>query len=425
MLTTWSAIRLDNEELEKTGSIVPVNLLIFGCDYFRERKSSEVNFWNDMVDRLSPSFNEIVVVSVNSRDVEVEHAGRNVTIYNLPPKYFTKSQRKGADLEYSGHAFHRMPMSIVYKTMSFVSYVPRLTKIIRKHNIGIVHYMRVFGLLNERLIGMNPDLVYTITVSTHVDRGFPAHQIYHVIKNLSFSPFDKIIATAEATARRMTELKVEKERIRVIPWATDAGEEKLSDGCKTVPEKEDAKKLVLWAGPLQGTGDQEFQMAYRIAGRVTESVDGYRFVFAFKPDKMPAYIERSESGSIRVIETDREQFSNLMCSADLFLSPVVNMKRTVAPPLTWIEMMQHGVPVITTPVEGAEEIVHSNETGYLIEGEREAIALLTGLKRADMDRVKTGARKFVDEKYNVTKIANGYLGVWRELLVEKGFGARI
>ena len=71
-----------------------------------------------------------------------------------------------------------------------------------------------------------------------------------------------------------------------------------------------------------------------------------------------AFVEQVEkvAGAV-VMETNRQEFDALQSLAALFLSPVCNRNRTVAPALTWIEMMQKGVPVLTTPVAGTEELI--------------------------------------------------------------------
>ena len=62
------------------------NLLLFGCDFFPARKTSEINFWHDVIGYFESSFREIVVVSVNNRPVHKENLSSGVTLYNVPPR---------------------------------------------------------------------------------------------------------------------------------------------------------------------------------------------------------------------------------------------------------------------------------------------------------------------------------------------------
>src|SRR5210317_1667763 len=119
------------------------NLLLFGCDFFAQKKASEINFWNDMTEYLSKSFQEIVVISVNNRTSKMERLNHNIYLYNIKPYYWGKDYRIH-DKDYTGKRFHRLPFSVLFKTYSFLRYQKLFTYCIKKHNIGIIHYMRVF-----------------------------------------------------------------------------------------------------------------------------------------------------------------------------------------------------------------------------------------------------------------------------------------
>ena len=53
----------------------------------------------------------------------------------------------------------------------------------------------------------------------------------------------------------------------------------------------------------------------------------------------------------------------------------------VAPPLTWIECMANGLPVLTTDVPGAEELVEDGRTGYRVTTRDELAAAVAALCR--------------------------------------------
>ncbi len=395
------------------------NLLLFGCDFFSTKKASEINFWQDMVEELRDRYEEIVVLSVNNRRIHHERLYDNVHLYNIAPRYLGNLPA-GKDLEYSGKGFHRLPLATIYKTYSFVTYLPLFDELIKKHNIGSVHYMRVFGLLNRRLVKRHRDVSFSITVPTHVDRGFPLHRAYHAIKNAALGPMDKVIATSRATRDRLQELGIEKDKLEVIPWTVQeqrsSATEEETDEIRAELGIPAGTRIVLWSGPLQGTGTQEFLHSLSVARLVTARTDRFAFVFAFKPDTragLAAETQPSPDG-IKILETDRAAFARLKAATSAFLSPVCNRNRTVAPPLTWIEMMGHGIPVITTPVAGADELITDRVTGFIVDGIAATAELLLKL---DFDLLKEmGIRCAADvaEKHDIRRIADRYAEVWSQ-----------
>ena len=54
------------------------NIMIFGCDFFQERKTSEINFWNDIVPLFADHFKQIVILSVNNRKTSQEKILENI-----------------------------------------------------------------------------------------------------------------------------------------------------------------------------------------------------------------------------------------------------------------------------------------------------------------------------------------------------------
>ncbi len=400
------------------------SLLLFGCDFFPSRKTSEVNFWNDMVQDFSKSLREIVILSVNNRQLEREMLADNVVIYNVRPRYLGNS-KIWTDPEYTGSRFHKLPLSVIYKSYSFLSYIALCQTLIERHNIDFFHYFRVFGLANKLLINRFPEVVFSITVPTHIDRGFPFHRAYHIIKNSALSPMDKIIPTSQATRDRLEKLGVDRNKLEVIPWSLKPTVESL-DAQENARLTEElgltgSERIILWSGPLQHTGDSEFQFALKVAKKVTQESEDFRFIFAFKPDKMKQEYSAIASGydKIKLLETDRQSFLGLMMATDILLSPVSNPNRTVAPPLTWIEFMRNGIPVITTEVDGVDEIIQNQKNGFIVNSENETANLILSLSEDQLEKASDNSRITTSQYFNTDIISKQYLSMWDNALREK------
>ena len=399
------------------------NLLLFGCDFFSKKKTSELNFWNDMVDCLRNEFERVVVLSVNNRPVVKEKPYDNVFLYNVKPHYLGNTRAWG-DPDYSGRRFHNLPLSALYKSYSLLKYLPVFDQLVEQHSVGIIHYMRVFGLRNRVLVRRHPRVIFSITVPTHIDRGFPLHFLYHGIKNRALKPMDKIVTTSRATRERLASLGIAQRKLEMIPWSAGTEMTQAAGRSEEIRNRfriSGQQQVVLWSGPLQDTGFREFSFALDVAREVAACTDRYAFVFAVKPDRLsPEHRTAIPQGDrIRLVETDRSQFLDLSAIADIFLSPVCNKNRTVAPPLTWIEMMQRGIPIITTSVAGADELISHGENGFLVDGVRNTARLLVEVDAARLRKTAAASKRTIEAGYDLRDICRRYVEMWTASLDKK------
>lgn len=390
------------------------NLLIFGCDFFREKKSSEINFWNDISVHFSHYFNEIVILSVNNRKVQQEMIGENIYLYNVQP-CFLGNPGTWENSEYTGERFQKLPLSIAYKSYTFWRLQPTFDRIIERHRIGIVHYMRIFGLLNRILTRRYPEILFSITVPTHIDRGFPLHLFYHNIKNGAIKPMDRIIPTSEATRHKLIKLGLPPKKLKTIHWSSNVNDESPSaSNIRNELALSEETQIILWSGPLQDANKKEFFFAHSVAKKVLEKTNRFSFVFAFKPCSLNSeYMKIDQDVThIKILETDFNTFCALKREAILFLSPICNKNRTVAPAITWIEMMQLGLPVMTTYVDGVTELIKHGKTGFIVNSIDEAVATMLNFEITEQFREE--CRTVVKQKYNIKRIAEQYLNMWAE-----------
>ena len=122
---------------------------------------------------------------------------------------------------------------------------------------------------------------------------------------------------------------------------------------------------------------------------------------------------------IKILESTRDEFLLLRDIADIFLSPICSKNRTVAPPLTWIEMMGSGIPIITTSVDGVDDIISHHYNGFLVDKAEDTVELLFQLKDVDFLEVCRNAQKTVNDEYHIEEISARYVDLWQTTLAEK------
>jgi glycosyltransferase involved in cell wall biosynthesis len=396
------------------------NLLLFSVDFLPRRQPGEMVFWQDAIPFLREHFDRIVVVGINHRKTRVDVLADGVELINLPPAH-PPDRRVWAEPERVPENFDKLPMAVLYKTWTLLKHAATIDELIRTHDIGVVHFTRIFGFFNRRLTLRHPEVVFTMTVPTHIDRGFPLHHAYHWIKRMGYRGMDRLIPTCEATAERLASAGVARECLQAIHWSFQPPALNADDvqvqALRHELELREHQLLITWSGPLQGTGEKEFQWALDVARRVMERSDRLRFLFAFKPDSLPqSYMEKAaQVPSVILKETSRGEFDALQHLASLFLSPVCNVRRTVAPPLTWIEMMHRGVPVLTTPVAGVDEVLESGISGFVADDAQAATELLLALDQTALEDTGARARRVIATRYDLQDIIAQYAQMWAAL----------
>lgn len=111
-----------------------------------------------------------------------------------------------------------------------------------------------------------------------------------------------------------------------------------------------------------------------------------------------------------------EQVSGWFEVADLYILP----SDYEGFPLSIVEAMSHGVPVIATDTRGINEIITHGENGLLFPiGNIQALkTLLIEMFESDLKRKEIGdhAKKFIEEHYSFGKIVNDYISVYGDVI---------
>ena len=174
--------------------------------------------------------------------------------------------------------------------------------------------------------------------------------------------------------------------------------------------------IVLWSGPIQDTGKKEFFQSIEIANQVLKTNPNFSFIFAFKPGSLKSKIFRvfHSLQNIHIVETNKSEFDSLKNITDIFLSPILNKNRTIAPPLTWIEMLQSGIPIITFELDGVDEIIEHGKNGFIALSSADAARLIIDLKSFDKEFIRKACFSSVKKKHDIKLISDRYISLWRE-----------
>ena len=129
--------------------------------------------------------------------------------------------------------------------------------------------------------------------------------------------------------------------------------------------------------------------------------------------------ELNLSGHVHFTGWIKEQ-AKMYADLDLLLLTSLNE----GTPVTVIEAMYYGVPVISTRVGGLHDLIEDKKSGYLINSgdPSDFIAPIETLLFSDAERTKIteAAKEFIIGRYNIGRLVSDITDLYRELLFKKG-----
>lgn len=400
------------------------HLALIGLNYQNKRSTGDKNFWVDMLPFFSGTIKKISIISIRQELAEQEEKTTNGTqfiTYFMSPFFLETRSGSGSrnNLFWRGGAFPAK-FAIIEKVLSAQRICAKLEAVNKETPLDHIHLMDNFGFGNRLITNKAAGLNSTVSISamTYMGRNSVFYNVYH---KLSFKkPNLYVIPYSETHRHKLLSLGLAKQKLKRIPWGVlaengstpDVGKDELKAALGIRP----GLPLFLWAGYIQQINREDFNYAYQMAKQATGMGLKAHFVFAFKPECLEKGMEEMSTPEITVRETTAESFELFKRAADVFYSPITNFNSIVAPPLTWLEMLAKGVPIITTNVPGANEVIEDGVTGFSVEGNADMIEKLFLMGERFMNMKDACIQKIAD-KYNIKVIAGEYLNFWNSLKV--------
>jgi len=402
-----------------------VRVLLVGFGYFPYPLNADKNFFYFLVPHLCRELDSLVFLSVNEQKERVafqRNGDKPVPVYNLPrPLHLRKrqpAQRKpNGQLESYYHS-HGALQDALEKFLSILAAVPTIRSIVRAHGIQLIHFMDNCGPampIVARWLSATP-------VFCSAPCYDPKAKFYDAYLRSSFSGLAGIITYTEAFKVKLGEIGVKPRSIRTIPWGSAVPARTLSSTDKIAIRRKfgvgESSTLLLWSGFIQQIRERDFYRSIAIAREATVQRKDVEFLFVFKPEDYRAEYANRAAPRVQV-RTKVESFLDLLETADLFFSPVGATQSTITPPLTWIEAMLRGTPVLTTAIGGVNEVVSDGVTGFVCDSYDRVLDRIKSIPSGtDLQAVSNRACDLARARFDISKVASRLIGAWKDALAK-------
>ena len=296
--------------------------------------------------------------------------------------------------------------------------IGRLSEIIRKENIDIVH-------ARSRVPAIIAFIAAKITNRIFITTAHGYYNTHLTSRAMSWGRF--VIVASRDMARHMIEdFKTPYDRVRLIPRGADLNEFKFINRDDTAAEDSDAKRKDFVVGMISRITPLKGHMDFlRAVSLVTRAVPRLKVLIVGEaPPSKARYREELEvlarrlgiSNIVKFIGA-REDISEVLPQFDVLAFPT---RTPEAFGRVIIEAQAVGVPVVASRIGGIVDIIQDGENGLLTFPEEPrsiANAILRLLKDEGLARsIAAKARKDVEEKYSLTTMSEKTLGVYQEAL---------
>ena len=369
-----------------------MNILFVGIDFYPRRSPSDKNYWLSLIKEIGQRAERTYIISF----VREKPSSHTEFYDDVEFKYYRLVPFVSP---------YSMVGGFISRFEAFLRNIQDIRKTIQNGRIDIVHFVDNFGLAMPSMKIMFKKPVVCASIPT----ARTGNKLYDFILRISYSRLDHVIAFTDFLKENLSRIGIDNKKISVIRWGASI-EKNLS---KKNHNKN--KKVLLWTGFLTQVREEDFLFAVDLAKRIVSATDKCRFVFCFKPHYFQEKYRAYESKNIEI--QPNMSYHRIAEKADIFFCPIKNRNKIIAPPLTWIEMMLKGTPVITTQVHAVEEIIHDDLNGYACKDEQAIIACTLQLIEHDdlYLQLSDNAARTVAEQYSLIGSTTQYLRLWEHV----------
>jgi len=347
-----------------------------------------------------------------------------------------------------------------HKVTVFTSNVPRSKEFEKSSNLEIHRFKPLFSLMNNQFVPQyflklidetSFDIIHAhgylhfssnavalsklfndkpAVLTTHgISAGYTGlkkviESVYNLtIGRFSLKLFNKIIALSSEEANFIKRLKIDHDKIEIVPNGIDLDQINLKVDCEEFKRKYklDGTDIILFVGsliPRKGLGYLISAMQYikptailLIVGGELQSYPGMKRALELKAIKLGL-----EKRILFLGRLSKAELEKAYCSADIFVLPSLSEGF----PLVLLEAMSYGKCVVTSNIPSFTSIIQNDVNGILFEvkNSKDLAQKINYLLENPYIRKKLGkrARREVERKYRLDIIIRRILSIYRDVI---------
>jgi len=388
-----------------------ISIIFLGVGIIPYRIAGDKNFFRDLSNYLINRGIETHFVSIAEPPDMIERDNFTFIprLFHFRDSSFYYRDEKGQILGY--HHKHSNLREALEIAMSIMAARRKLLRILRHYPNPIIHWQDssymiplIKGILGSRA---------RIVCSHH--RLLPRGAIRDKLLAHAIGRADAVIVSTKAAKEILTMRGVDPSLIKIATWGSAGVSEKTTVN----PEEENQSNplRLLWAGFIQQIGKTDFMHAIALAQRVVEERSDIEFTFCLKPESFQDCFLALERPKVRIVKGDQGFLGNLS-SFDALFSPLMRLDSTLAPPLTWIEALSAGLPIITTRAAGISELIAHGRSGLIFDSYQciEEWLVNDPFRTDTIQEMKITAQKEFDSHYRMDVIGQKFEGIYRRMI---------
>ena len=404
-----------------------MNILFIGRGYFSFKVCSDKNYFSDLLPLIQKKHDKVFVFSINDYKHSMSYqpfAQSSIPIYNIRRSFhFPKNKyhvKKNGNNHFYHHK-HKLYKEVLEIFLTIYFNIKLLSQIVTQNNIQIINFMDNCGPAMRFVKYKFPACRVCYSAMNY----YPRYYFYDSYLKFCLKTLDHVMPYTNALFEKFRSIALQKNKLTTIPWGVKIKNDNAlhvrKNDIRNLYMQNPANILFLWTGFIQQIGQRDLSLTLDLAHQVAKKVDNAEFLFSFKPEFQEIAKNYSTRHPRVKILNKVNNFEDLLASSDFLLSPIEKIDSIVAPPLTWIESMNLGTPIITTAVRGASEIINNGNTGFIASGYMEIMqTILKLLKSRSYSSFKKIQGVIIPEKYNIINCAEKYSFLFNNLVKNNG-----
>ncbi len=387
-------------------NIMSFNLFYIGVGIMPMRIAGDKNFLGALSEYLSKHNIRHQFVSIIDRPISSLSLLKDNIRFIYRPFHFVRKEHfyysnDGKVVGY--HHKHNAIVELIELSLTLIFSAFKLRKILNKKQI--VHWQDLSLLvpLLRILFGKKTRIVASVL------RYVSHNKVYNRLRARALNFADAVITSTEAAKKFLIRDGCNGSKIFIAPWG-------VGNVPKRRPHITNNKIHLLWSGYIQQIGFDDFRRSVMLARDVVKVRSDIEFSFSFKPESFNKYFLAFECPGVRIIKGD-ENFFNKIGQYDALFSPVSLSNTTLAPPLTWLEALANGLPIITTRTPGIEELLTEGKSAFIFEDYESLRNWL--LQTSDgFDKLRSMRPEAYQEfarRFSIDTVGHKYLEIYKNL----------